>query len=125
MATVIRSLGLVAIALAFGCGGGSSTESLADLGSTPATPTIVVIFENNQYTDCNVYYNGSGGRRRLGRITGNSRGRFEVPDSPTGFRILAAYQAIGDISTGLIQANAGQTVTITSHTTGNLTFTIR
>jgi hypothetical protein len=130
MGTLTRILGLAAISLMVACAsGGRSTDAgtLADLGteSAAADEQLIIVFENNQYTDCTVYYNGSGGRRRLGRVTGNSRGRFVAPDSPTGFRITAAYQAVGDISTQVIQANLGQTVTVTSHTTGNLTFTVR
>jgi len=124
---LIQGLGLTAVALMMACGGGGAgSESLGDLGTSAAeSPKLIVVFENNQYTDCTIYYNGSGGRRRLGRITGNSVGRFEAPDSPSGFRITAAYQAVGDITTQVINAAPGQTVTITSHTTGNLTFTVR
>ena len=130
MGRLTRFLGLAAIGLMVACAsGGRSTEegSLADLGTATAAENqqLVIVFENRQYTDCTIYYNGSGGRRRLGRVTGNSTGRFVAPESPTGFRITAAYQAIGDVTTQMIQANLGQTVTITSHTTGNLTFTVR
>ncbi len=130
MGRLTRFLGLAAIGLMVACAsGGRSTDegSLADLGTATAAENqqLVIVFENRQYTDCTIYYNGSGGRRRLGRVTGNSTGRFVAPESPTGFRITAAYQAIGDVTTQMIQANLGQTVTITSHTTGNLTFTVR
>jgi hypothetical protein len=85
---------------------------------------MTIVFENRQFSDCTVYYEGSAGRRRLGRVEGNTTLRFRVPHSPTGFRITASYTAIGDFSTQEILADPGNMVTVTSHSTGNLTFSI-
>ena len=127
MRAILRLLGLALVSLGLACAsgtGGGGGDGFGGLAESPPTE-VTIVFENRQFTDCTVYYHWTGGRRRLGRVTGNSTGRFQAPDSPSGFFVSAAYQAVGSLRTGDIQANAGQVVTITSHTTGNLTFTVQ
>jgi hypothetical protein len=63
----------LAIAVA-ACGPGAERESL---GKMPAAPSVVV--SNHNFMDMNVYVVQAGMRARLGRVTGLSSGRFQLP----------------------------------------------
>ena len=123
-----RNLAMAApciVALACGGSGGEGTGQ-------PASPAasgerITIIFENIQFEDATVFIAfEAAGPRRLGRVTGASSGRFTVRGDGGAFVVLARFLgAPGEYETASIFAVPGDIVTITAHTLGDLTHSIR
>jgi hypothetical protein len=63
-------------------------------------PPITVSIENQNFYDATVYLRWRGDRRRLGVVTGNSRGTFESqwygPDVQIEIELLAGRRHTGD-----------------------------
>ncbi|MDQ6634285.1 MAG: hypothetical protein M3Z10_05940 [Gemmatimonadota bacterium] len=112
-------LDLVLVALA-GC-----LASAASSGCRSATPyeeaertnTVTLVVQNENHTDMNIYAVAGGLATRIGRVGGNSTGRFEVSDAfynASDFRIDAAPVAGGGrATTGLLSVASGLTVQFT------------
>lgn len=109
-------------ALVLGCGAGSSNPSEE---AAPSGEQYTIVFENTQFEDATIYIIFEGaGRRRLGRVTGTSTGRWTVPSRGNAFVIEAAFMALGEIETDPIFATPGDTITITAQSSGVLTHSI-
>lgn len=104
------------------CGGGGGGGG----GPEASSPTeqVTVVFENPQFEDATVYVQGASGTRRLGRVSGASTERFQVPHTPTGFVIRASFTGLGDFETDHIRTDPGDVVTVVAQSTGNLVYSI-
>lgn len=121
MVKVLKASAIACAGLLMACGGsGGGTAE----GTQPASNQVTIVFENTQFEDATVYYRGGAGRRRLGRVSGTSTERFRAPHSPSGFRIMASFQGIGEFETAGILADPGDVVTVTAQSTGSLVFSI-
>jgi hypothetical protein len=121
MVRLVKASAIACAGMLLACGGGGGDTAE---GAEPTSNQVTIVFENNQFADATVYYHGGAGQRRLGRVSGSSTGRFRAPHSPSGFRIMASFQAIGDFETPMILADPGNVVTVSSQSTGNLIFSI-
>ena len=103
---------LAVVALAIGCArtGRSHTDAIAI--DEIATARIT----NNGWLDVNVYATRSGARQRLGTVTGQNTGVFELPQSFIASRGLQIFiDAIGSpqtYQTDLIPAGPGQLIDV-------------
>ena len=66
------------------CGGGESL-SVPNFRGSPAfrTETVLLDVDNHNYADVVVYGSRGGSWQRIGGVTGNTSGTFEVPDQLT------------------------------------------
>lgn len=101
----------IAGCLALACGG-SSPEL------TPAPPvtgdSLIIEVENQNFYDATIHYLfGGGNRRRLGMVTGNSRGRFTIRWDPRPLRFTINFVGAGETVSDDIQTSAGEIVGVT------------
>lgn len=122
MVHFLKASAIACAGVLLACGGGAGGDTAE--GAQPASSQVTIVFENTQFEDATVYYSGGAGRRRLGRVSGTSTDRFRAPHSPSGFRIVASFQGIGEFETARILADPGNVVTVTAQSTGNLVFSI-
>ena len=123
MTKIPRFLVAACTVLMVACGASSSNQSE---GATPSGEQYTIIFENTQYEDVAVaVIFEAAGPRRLGRVTGVSTERWRVPVRSAAFVIHAAFMGgLGEYETDPIVAAPGDTITITTQSTGDLVFKI-
>ncbi|MFL5606741.1 MAG: hypothetical protein ACJ8AD_09870 [Gemmatimonadaceae bacterium] len=112
-------LDLVLLALA-GCvasAASSGCRSASPYDEAERTNTVTLVVQNENHTDMNIYAVADGLATRIGRVTGNSTGRFDVSETfynASGFRIDATpVVGTGRATTGPLNVSSGLTVQFT------------
>ena len=101
----------IAGCVALACGG-SSPELTPDPAVTG--DSLVIEIENQDFYDATIHYLfGGGNRRRLGMVTGNSRGRFTIRWDPRPLRFTINFVGAGATVSDEIQTSAGDIVGVT------------
>jgi hypothetical protein len=109
----LGTFSLVAAVMVTAAATGCRSASPYDISEREAGGVMLVV-QNQNYADVDVYAISSGLATRVGTVTGNTSSRFALRSSliSTDFRIVATpIGGNGRASSGPLQVNGGQTVT--------------